>query len=341
MQDNTQRWLWGPAPDLLLGCGLAYAAVFVVMLFVGPEMKVWIPLGLLPLGSLLMGTPHYGATILRAYERREDRRRYWVFTVYATALLFAVFLGGLYLPLLGSITYTLYLTWSPWHYAGQNFGLAAMFLRRRGVEVSPSARRALHGSFMLSYAIAFLVLHDTVAAGSAYAPKGAAPRGYEFIPLGLPAVVSATLTLAVLLGYIACVVSAVVQLKRKGSWRDLAPTGALMGSQALWFLVPAVVGGTDFGQKLVPVAMADSEYAAWWLVFAHSVQYLWITSYYASRERGSRPTGFLVRAFLAGSAVWGVPALVFATAHLGPLAYDQGLLVLIASCRSLAFGVQR
>ncbi len=174
-----------------------------------------------------------------------------------------------------------------------------------------------------------------MAAGSAYAPKGAEPRGYEFIPLGLPAVVSSTATVAVLLGYIACVVSAAVQLKRKGSWADLAPAGALVGSQALWFLVPAVVRGTEFGRGLVPLALADAEYAAWWVVFAHSVQYLWVTSYYASVERGSRPTGYLVRAFLAGSAVWGVPALVFATAHLGPLAYDQGLLLLIASCVNL------
>jgi hypothetical protein len=335
MLGNTQRWLWGPATDLLLGCGLAYVAVFVAMLFVGREMQAWIPLGLLPLGSLLLGTPHYGATILRAYERREDRRRYWLFTVHATALIFAVFLGGLYVPLVGSIVYTIYLTWSPWHYAGQNFGLAAMFLRRRGVETSPSARRALHGSFVLSFVLTFLVIHDTVAAGSTYASKGAAPYGYEFIPLGLPASVSSFLTMAALLGYIACVVSAAMQLKRKASWADLAPTAALVGSQALWFLVPAVVQGLGVGQGLVPLALSDAEYASWWIIFAHSVQYLWVTSYYAAVETGSRPTGFLVRAFLAGSAVWGVPALVFATAHIGPIAYDQGLLVLIASCVNL------
>jgi hypothetical protein len=335
MQDDTRRWLWGPATDLLLGCGLAYAAVFVAMLFVGREMQAWIPLGLLPLGSLLLGTPHYGATILRAYDRRQDRQRYWLFTVYATAFIFAVFLVGLHVPLLGSITYTLYLTWSPWHYAGQNFGLAAMFLRRRGVEVTPSARHALYGSFVLSFVLAFLVIHDTVAAGSAYGPTGAAPHGYEFIPLGLPAVFSAYVTVAVLLGYVACVASAAVQLKRKASWADLAPAAALVGSQALWFLVPAVVRGTGLGQDLVPLALADAQYAFWWIVFAHSVQYLWVTSYYATVETGSRPAGFLLRAFLAGSALWGVPALVFATAHLGPLAYDQGLLILIASCVNL------
>ena len=335
MQDDTRRWLWGPAPDLLLGCGLAYAAVFVGMLLVGHEMQAWIPLGLLPLGSLLLGTPHYGATIVRAYERRADRQRYRVFTLYATALIFAIFLGGLYLPLLGSITYTIYITWSPWHYAGQNFGLALMFLQRRGVEVSPTARRALHGSFVLSFALSFLVVHGAAATGAAYAPTAPEAHGYEFLPLGLPSVVTSYLTLATLLAYVACVVSAGLQLRRVASWSDLAPAGALVGSQALWFVVPVVARGTGFGQGLVPLSFADAEYAFWWIVFAHSVQYLWVTSYYATVGTGSRPTGFLVRALLVGSAVWGVPALVFATAHLGPLPYDQGLFVLIASCVNL------
>ena len=335
MRAGTQRWLWGPSTDLLLGCGLAYAAVFVAMLAFGSGMQQWIPLGLLPLGSLLLGTPHYGATILRAYERREDRQRYWVFTVYATILIFAVFLGGLYIPLLGSITYTVYLTWSPWHYAGQNFGLATMFLRRRGVEVSPRTRQALHGSFVLSFVLAIVGIHDTVAAGSTYAPEGVAPHGYEFIPLGLPAVASFGITAIALIGYVACVAFAAVQLKRRASWADLGPAGALVGSQALWFLVPAVVRSTNLGQGLVPLALTDAEYAAWWIVFAHSVQYLWVTSYYETVGTGARPTGYLLRAFLVGSALWGVPALVFATAQLGPLAYDQGLLVLIASCVNL------
>jgi hypothetical protein len=179
------------------------------------------------------------------------------------------------------------------------------------------------------------VLHDTVASGSAYAAKGAALNGYEFIPLGLPAVVSFYATMAVLLGYLACLVSAAVQLKRKASWMDLAPTGALVGSQALWFLVPAIVRGTGLDGGLVPLAPVSAEYATWWIIFAHSVQYLWVTSYYATVETGSRPTRFLFRSVLAGSAVWGVPALVFATAHLGPLGYDQGLFLLIASCVNL------
>ena len=69
-------WLFGPVPDLLLGCGIGYALLFVVMTFAGTEFRAAIPFGLAPLVALAAGTPHYGATLLRVYGRREDRRAY-------------------------------------------------------------------------------------------------------------------------------------------------------------------------------------------------------------------------------------------------------------------------
>ena len=54
--------------------------------------------------------------------------------------------------------FTLYVSWSPWHYSGQNFGVAAMFLRRRGIALEGAGRRWLHASFVLSYALTLLAL---------------------------------------------------------------------------------------------------------------------------------------------------------------------------------------
>src|SRR5215470_10316212 len=88
------RWLFGPLPDLMLGCGAAYLVVFAVLAAAGPSMRALLPPGLLVLGGLLTGTPHYGATLLRVYERREDRRAYAIFTVWATALLAVAFAVG-------------------------------------------------------------------------------------------------------------------------------------------------------------------------------------------------------------------------------------------------------
>jgi hypothetical protein len=49
---------------------------------------------LAPLLVLLFSTPHYGATILRVYEQRAERRRYAVFSVWATLAIAAWFVAA-------------------------------------------------------------------------------------------------------------------------------------------------------------------------------------------------------------------------------------------------------
>ena len=71
---RSDRWLWGPAPDLLLGCGMLYALAFVVLLVAGPEIRAQQALFVFPLLILLVSTPHYGATLVRVYEQRAERR---------------------------------------------------------------------------------------------------------------------------------------------------------------------------------------------------------------------------------------------------------------------------
>src|SRR5262249_18042193 len=144
------RWLFGPVPDVLLGCGVAYMVVFAALVFAGPQMRATLPLGLLPLVSVFFGTPHYGATLLRVYEQRNERRAYAFFTVWISLVLALLYVGALYSALLGSLLLSLYLTWSPWHYTGQNYGVTLLFLRRRGVEITPTTKRWIYASFLLS-----------------------------------------------------------------------------------------------------------------------------------------------------------------------------------------------
>ena len=99
MQDLTPSrsagWLFGPVPDLLFGCGLAYMIVFVGLAVAGPGVTLWLPATLLPLLAVIAGGPHYGATLLRAYERKEDRAKYRSVTVVATLALAVAFLVSL------------------------------------------------------------------------------------------------------------------------------------------------------------------------------------------------------------------------------------------------------
>ncbi len=84
-------WLFGPVPDLLWGSGLAYHFVFVMLLVAATQVRTLFPPWALLLAVVFLSMPHYGATILRAYEKREDRRAYMLFTVYTTILLAMAF----------------------------------------------------------------------------------------------------------------------------------------------------------------------------------------------------------------------------------------------------------
>jgi hypothetical protein len=96
-----------------VGCGGLYALGFFVLLLASPQGPPSTPDFLVPLLVLVISIPHYGGTLVRVYRQREERRKYAVFTLYATVFLCAWFAVGTYNMMLGSLMVTLYLTWSP------------------------------------------------------------------------------------------------------------------------------------------------------------------------------------------------------------------------------------
>jgi hypothetical protein len=124
----------------------------------------------------------------------------------------------------------------------------------------------------------------------------------------------------------------VVLLRRQGSWRDLAPTLSLMGTQALWFSLPVLSRVTGVFDDWLPFDPGASQYVFLWVAMGHSIQYLWVTSYYAlTSNRDEHRTPYLGKTLLAGGAVWGVPLLLFGPDLLGVRAHDAGLGLLVAS----------
>lgn len=334
----SRRWLFGPLPDLFLGCGLAYALVFVALSLAGPQIRGLEPVALIPfLLVTFAGVPHYGATLLRVYERAEDRRAYVFFTVYATALVWLVFAVGLHWLPLGSLLLTLYLTWSPWHYTGQNYGLTVMFLRRREVALDAVTKRWIEVSFWLSYALTFLTMHALLPS-VAYAPASYAGTAYRFLSLGIPDAVRVPALVAVAAGYGLTLVVAGARLLRRGTLADLGPAFLLVASQALWFVVPIVTREWQIGwlAHLDPLGIEHAAYSFLWIAAAHSVQYLWVTTYYANASVQRTGKGlFLGKALLAGAAIWTVPTLLFAPGLLGKVPFDGGLALLAASAVNL------
>jgi Tfp pilus assembly protein PilF len=324
--------------DLTLGCGLGYALIFIVLVFAETEMSAVSKLGLIPLISLFTGTPHYGATLLRVYQQRSERRAYAIFAVWITAAVWAVFYLGLYSPMVGSLLLTVYLTWSPWHYSGQNYGIALMFLRRRGIDVTPAIKRLLYASFVLSFALTVLAIHGGAGSGGGEYAAVQPYRGgvFHLMRLGIPAPIWELLFVGLGAVYVATLGAAGVMLLRRASPSDLLPTATLVVTQMLWFSLPPLARHWGLFGEDAPLAANSAAYAFFWVATGHTVQYLWITTYYAAREGGARVRArFFGKALAAGSFIWSVPALLYTLSvegsRFGGIAIGPDVGVLIAA----------
>jgi hypothetical protein len=278
---------------------------------------------------VLVSMPHYGATLLRAYETEDDRRVYRLFSTYATSALILLFLWGIGDVFVGSLLFTVYLTWSPWHYSAQNYGIALMFLGRRGVEVDNRTKRLLRLSVALSFLISFLYIHSPYT----FAPFLGAQ--VQFLSLNLPALPADVVMFGSLLLYALTTLLAVAAILRKGL-RPAAPAVGVLLTQFVWFVLPAVIKNwlPYSGPRILHPSYG--QYAFTWIALGHAIQYLWITAYFArATGRVSSSVSFYGRAVLCGCAVWALPLLVFAPGVLGRLPYDVGLASVTAAMVNL------
>jgi tetratricopeptide (TPR) repeat protein len=264
-KQQSALWIYNPGLDLIVGCGAWSAPLLLLSYFsAASSARAWsVAFYVL---ALFFNYPHYMATIYRAYHRSEDFQKYRIFTVHITGLiLLTVLLSHFWLRLLPWI-FTIYLTWSPWHYSGQNYGLFMMFARRAGADPDKNARRALYGAFVVSYLILFLGFHT----GPSTDPL--------FISLGIPAVVSRWEQILLMVAFVGLSAFGLSRLVTATGWRKLIPALTLFSSQFLWFFLPAAIS------LIKGLEIPQNRYSSGVLAVMHSAQYLWITSYYARRE---------------------------------------------------------
>jgi tetratricopeptide (TPR) repeat protein len=282
-------WIYGPWLDMLAGCG-AWSAPLLLLIAVlsSAHERAWATAFYLL--AVVFNYPHFMATVYRAYHTRKEFSKYRIFTVYITLLLAATaILAHASFRLLPWV-FTLYICWSPWHYTGQNFGLLMMFVRRNGISISPGERYLLFFSFIASYAMLMVGFHT----GPSSDPL--------ILSLGLSAKVS--LAARIVLGGAFAVLGGIAfaRLARRSGLRPLLAPITLQLTQFLWFVLPAVL---ELGYG---VQLPQTRYSSGILAILHSVQYLWITSYYARRE-----------ATAAGNAGWRM-STYFATLLAGGIA---------------------
>jgi len=284
-------WIYNPWLDLIVGCG-AWSAPLLLLAYlsIASSTLTWSVAfyGL----ALFFNYPHYMATIYRAYHREADFNRYRIFTVHITFLvLLTAVLSHFWYSALPWI-FTLYLTGSPWHYSGQNYGLFMMFARRAGGHPSRVQRHAIYSAFLLSYAILFVNFHT----GPSSDPL--------FISLNLPGSFSSALLIVLAVAFLGCSVYGLSSLIGQTGLRGMLPSLTLFATQFTWFLLPTVLAlGGGFH---VP----QSRYSTGVLAVMHSAQYLWITSYYARREALAegrqtwRPFAYFAILFAGGIALF-------------------------------------
>ena len=319
-----------------MGCGLLYLLVAAFAASQGSGFSAELSPLVSALIILLLSLPHYGATLVRVYERRVDRRRHVVFALWATLGIVVAFVWGVADPGFGSILASIYLTWSPWHYAGQNYGISMMMLRRRGEAPTSLERRLLHASFVLSFATIALVMHADL--GSAVDPGGIdyTQSAVKFVSLGLDFGLVAIAVPTLALAQWATVVGWAFLAWRRVTFSAIAPTLLLVFTQTVWFTAPALCRALDIGY--------GSEILDWnqqpdWFVFTaggHALQYLWVTSYYARARSGwNGQAREFVKVAAAGAAVWTLPVLLMAPGNFGRLEYAAGLALLVSATVNL------
>ena len=263
-------WIYQPWLDLVVGCGAWSVPLLLLAYFSSAASTLTWSVAFYAL-ALLFNYPHYMATIYRAYHTKEDFEKYRIFTVHITLLVaLTVIFSHFWIRSLPFI-FTLYLTASPWHYSGQNYGLFMMFARRAGGQPTNIERRALYAAFLGSYAVLLLSLHT-------------GPSGDPlFISLNIPAMISSRAEAALAVATVACSAFGLSRLIAQAGVRRMIPSLTLLSTEFVWFLAPPLLS------LLKHFQVPQSRYSTGVLAVMHSAQYLWITSYYAKREAATTP----------------------------------------------------
>src|SRR5260370_12448184 len=128
---------------LLIGGGMSLLVMAWLMFERSPSLRLWLQTNLWTL-VLLSNSAHFAGSTVRLYTKPGSFRDLPFLTMglplasVGVLTLAIAWPGGL-----GRHLQSLYLTWSPYHYAAQAYGLAAMYCYRSGSTWTEAAKRCL------------------------------------------------------------------------------------------------------------------------------------------------------------------------------------------------------
>lgn len=255
-------WLFGPATDLLIGCG---GWTLPLLLVASAAQKVapdTLTLSLY-LGVLICNQPHYAATLWRAFVRQTDRHRHRRLFVHLSVIAIATLALLHLLPASLPLFFAIYLTWSPFHYSAQNYGIALVLLGRGDVKTSPPERLAYKGAFIGGYIAWALSLHT-------------GPQLPSMSKLSLDPSWTQPAQLILWAGYFVVVATLLVRWHHRAKDQGRAAVWAvtvLSATQFFWLGLAAVLMQFS-GNDIEPLFVSGGA-----LAFLHCAQYLWIVRF--------------------------------------------------------------
>ncbi len=111
----------------------------------------------LPAFLFFSNLAHFAASTVRLYTKPRAFETYRFLTMAFPLVSLAVLTLAIWQAEgLGANLQALYLTWSPYHYAAQAYGLAVMYCYRSGCELTGGEKRLLRGTCLLPFLFSFL-----------------------------------------------------------------------------------------------------------------------------------------------------------------------------------------
>ena len=213
---------------------------------------------------LLVNSAHFAASTLRLYSKPSFHKDFPFLTYAFPIITIAVLSLCVAFPALtGKHLQALYLTWSPYHYAAQIYGLTMMYSYRSGLKLTPGEKRVVYWTCLLPFLRAFL--------GSPTSGLGwfVSRETIMSVPL-LPELLGTVTDLLLIFTFLGPCALFVSFYRRKGQLLPLI-TLVMMISNGLWWIA------LDYLDAFVLATIA------------HGLQYLAIVIIYHIREQVRSP----------------------------------------------------
>jgi hypothetical protein len=295
---------------MLIGGGLSLVVTLVVLL--NPNRSEFVSFEMLPYFILLSNSAHFAASTVRLYTKPGCYQT----MPFLTMAFPLVALGVLTLCLfqaerLGPHLQALYLTWSPYHYAAQAYGLAVMYSYRSGCALGAQDKKLLWWVSMFPFLFMFFAgTHSGVGwlVPSQFLNSSAVINALDGVKRGL-------MVLAVAMPVLLCV----------KVWRSKSGPMPLISllvvvSNGIWWFV------------LSPL------HAFVWATIFHGIQYLAIVIIFHVKDQVSRPENrhgpmyhviwFYAASLLLGYALFNCLPLSFEIVGLGRV---ESVLLVVAA----------